>query len=179
MKATYYYADYAFGTFMEKMKQLPDYENTLVLRIADHGEVYSQADHQFRLFHIPALLLNGSRRDTVFDAVCSQMDFAPTLLSEIGFKGTFPCIGRNLFSDDYQPFATMNTYDNLHFWMENGKVVTWNMMNDEARGYRMTEDFLLEPSELPIDAELGKMKSYLSFLSYVYQKGLYNEAGGR
>ena len=178
MKASYYYADYAFGTFMDKMKQLPDYENTLVLRIADHGEVYSQADHQFRLFHIPALLLNGSRRDTVFDAVCSQMDFTPTILSEIGFKGAFPCIGRNLFADDYQPFATMNTYDNLHFWMENGKVVTWNMMNDEAKGYRMTEDFLLEPSELPIDAELGKMKSYLSFLSYVYQKGLYNEAGG-
>ena len=123
MKASYYYADYAFGTFMDRLKTLPDYENTLVLRTADHGEVYSQEDRPFRMFHIPALLLNGSRCDTVFDAVCSQMDFVPTLLSEIGYKGAFPCIGRNLFAKDYQPFATMNNYDNLHFWMENGKVV--------------------------------------------------------
>ena len=172
-KAGYYYADYVFGSFMDKMKTLPDYENTLVLRIADHGEVYSQADHQFRMFHIPALLLNGSRSDTVFDAVCSQMDFVPTLLSEIGFKGAFPCIGRNLFSEDYLPLATMNTYDNVHLWMENDKVVAWDMMSDEATCYRMNDSFLLEPSELPFDPEVKKMKSYLAFLSYLYQSGLY------
>lgn len=177
LKASYYYSEYAFGTFMDRIKTLPEYENTLVLRVADHGEAYFQVDRPFRMFHIPALLLNGSRRDTVFDAVCSQMDLVPTLLSEIGFKGAFPCIGRNLFADDYHPFATMNTYDNLHFWLENGKVVTWDMTNDETKCYRMNPDFLLEPSDLPYDSELQRMKSYLAFLSYVYQKGLYNETG--
>lgn len=177
LKASYYYADYACGIFMNQLKTLPEYENTLVLRIADHGEVYSQADRPFRMFHIPALLLNGSRCDTVFDAVCSQMDFVPTLLSEIGYKGAFPCIGRNLFAKDYQPFATMNNYDNLHFWMENGKVVAWDMMSDDARCYHMNSDYLLEPSDLPFDTELQSMKSYLAFLSFVYQKGLYNDAG--
>ena len=177
LKASYYYADYAFGAFMNQLKTLPDYENTLVLRTADHGEVYFQDDRPFRMFHIPALLLNGSRCDTVFDAVCSQMDFVPTLLSEIGYKGVFPCVGRNLFAKDYQPFATMNSYDNLHFWMENGKVVTWDMMSDEARCYRMNSEYLLEPLDLPFDSELRRMKSYLAFLSYVYQKGLYNDAG--
>lgn len=172
-KASYYYSDYAFGTFMDKMKRLPDYDNTLILHLADHGEVYSQADHQFRLFHIPALLLNGSQGDTMMDAVCSQMDFVPTILSEIGYQGAFPCIGRNLFATDGEPFATMNTYDNLHIWMQNGKVVTWNMMSDEAKCYRMNEDFLLEPAELPFDSELKRMKSYLAFLSFIYQKGLY------
>lgn len=178
-KASYYYADDAFGNFMDKMKTLPDYKNTLVLRIADHGEVYSQADHQFRLFHIPALLLNGSRRDTVFDAVCSQMDMVPTILSEIGFKRPFPCIGRNLFAKDYRPFATMNTSNNQHLWMENDKVVTWDLMSDETACYRMNDDFLLEPSDLPFDSELKHMKSYLAFLSYLYQKGLYYEAGNQ
>jgi hypothetical protein len=148
-----------------------------VLPTADHGEVYYQADRPFRMFHIPALLLNGSRCDTVFDAVCSQMDFVPTLLSEIGYKGAFPCIGRNLFAKDYHPFATMNNYDNLHFWIENGKVVTWDMMSDDSRCYRMNSEYVLEPSDLPFDAELQRMKSYLAFLSYVYQKGLYNVSG--
>ena len=173
-KASYYYSDFAFGSFIDKMKTLPDYESTLILRIADHGEVYSEDDHQFRLFHIPALLLNGSRHDTVFDAVCSQMDFVPTILSEIGFTGAFPCIGRNLFANDYRPFATMNTYDNRHLWMQNNKVVEWDMMNDKAACYRMNEDYLLEPSEQPFDQELNNMKSYLAFLSFIYQKGLYN-----
>lgn len=177
LKASYYYADYAFGSFIDQIKTLPEYENTLVLHVADHGEVYSQADRPFRMFHVPALLLNGSRRNTVFDAVCSQMDIVPTLLSEMGFKGAFPCIGRNLFAEDYRPFATMNTYDNLHLWMENGKVVTWDMMSDDANCYRMTSEYVLEPSDLPFDSELQRMKSYLAFLSYVYQKGLYNDAG--
>ncbi len=177
LKATFHYADYAFATFMDKMKQLPEYENTLILRIADHGEVYSQNDHQFRLFHIPALLLNGSYRDTVFSPVCSQMDFVPTILSEIGFKGAFPCMGRNLFADDYHPFAPMNTLNNLHLWMENGKVVSWDMMNDEAHCYRMNANYMLEPSNEPFDAELVRMKSYLAFMSYIYQKGLFNNSG--
>ncbi|MBO7084180.1 MAG: sulfatase-like hydrolase/transferase [Bacteroidales bacterium] len=172
-KASYYYSEYAFGTFIDKMKTLPDYDNTLILRIADHGEVYSEADHQFRLFHIPALLLNGSRHDTVFDEVCSQMDFAPTLLSEIGFKGAFPCIGRNLFDESYRPFATMNSYNDLHLWMQNGKVIAWDMMNDQSACYRMDDLFLLEPSEQSFDEELNDMKTYLAFLSFIYQKGLY------
>ena len=104
------------------------------------------------------------------------MDFAPTILSEIGFKGSYPCIGRNMFANDYQPFATINTYDNLHIWMENGKVITWDLMTDEAKCYRMKDDFLLEPAESPFDTEAKKMKSYLAFLSYVYQKGLYSAA---
>lgn len=173
-KASYYYSDYAFGSFIDKMKTLPDYNNTLILRIADHGEVYSEADHQFRLFHIPALLLNSSHGDTIVDAICSQMDFAPTILAEIGFKGSFPCIGRNLFASDFQPFATMNSYDNHHLWMQNGKVVAWDMMSGEAKCYRMNDDFLLDPSEQPCEEELNNMKSYLAFLSFIYQKGLYN-----
>ena len=102
------------------------------------------------------------------------MDFVPTLLSEIGYQGSFPCIGRNLYASDYRPFATMNTYDNLHIWMENDKVITWDLMTDEAKCYRMQDDFLLEPSELPTEPEAKKAKSYLAFLSYIYQKGLYS-----
>lgn len=173
-RAAYYYSDYAFGTFMEKLKTLPDYENTLVLRTADHGEVYFDEDHQFRYLHIPALFLNASCRDTVLNVVCSQMDFATTILSEIGYKGAFPCIGRNLFSPDFHSFATMNSYNNLHYWVENGKVVTWDMMSGEAQSFRLRNDYLLEPSGEAFDAELERMKSYLAFLSFVYQKGLFS-----
>lgn len=178
-KATFYYVDHAFASFIEKMKRLPEYENTLILRIADHGEVFFPDDYQFRFFHIPALLLNGTYRDTVFPQLCSQMDFAPTIFAEMGFEGAFPCMGRNLFADDYRPFATMNTLNNLHFWMENGKVVSWDMMNDESRCYRMNASYLLEPFEEPFDAELERMKSYLAFLSYLYQKGLFNDSSRR
>ena len=51
------------------------------------------------------------------------------------------------------------------------------MMSDDSRCYRMNSEYVLEPSDLPFDAELQRMKSYLAFLSYVYQKGLYNVSG--
>ena len=63
--------------------------------------------------------------------------------------------------------------------MENGKVVSWDMMNDESRCYRMNASYLLEPFEEPFDAELERMKSYLAFLSYLYQKGLFNDSSRR
>ncbi len=171
--ASYYYADFAFAAFIEKMKTLPDYENTLIVRIADHGEVYSEADWFFRLFHIPALMLNSKEGRMEFDKVCSQMDFFPTILAEVGYAGTYPCMGQNMFSPDYKPFAILNNYNNCRFWLRNGQIVSWDQATDESKHYQMTDDYLLWENSQSCDDEKQEVKSYLSFLSYIFHKGLY------
>lgn len=172
-KASYYYADFAFAAFVEKMKTLPDYENTLIVRIADHGEVYSEEDRGFRLFHIPALMLNSKEGCGRFDKVCSQIDFLPTILAEIGFQGAYPCMGQNMFSPDFKPFAIMNNYDNQRIWIHDGNIVSWNQATDMAKRYQMSESYLLWETKQPCDDEKQALKSYLSFLSYIFHKGLY------
>lgn len=171
--ATYYYSDFAFAAFVEKMKTLPDYENTLIVRIADHGEVYSEKDRGFRMYHIPALMLNSKEGSGRFDKVCSQIDFVPTILAEIGYAGAYPCLGQNVFSTDFEPFAIMNSYDNRRIWIHNGKIVSWDQTTDLAKRYQMTDDYLLWELKQPCDDEKQAMKSYLSFLSYIFHKGLY------
>ena len=171
--ASYYYADFAFAAFIEKMKTLPDYENTLIVRVADHGEVYSKADLGFRLFHIPALLLNAKEGSVVFDKVCSQIDLVPTILAEIGYSGAYPCLGQNVFSSDFVPFASMNSYDDQHFWIRDGRVLSWDAVTDQTCSYHMTDDYLLQKTEEPCEEEKQTLQSYLSFLSYIFHKELY------
>lgn len=172
-KASYYYADFAFAAFIEKMKTLPDYENTLIVRVADHGEVYSEKDWGFRLFHIPALMLNSKQGSMEFGKVCSQIDFVPTILAEIGYPGAYPCLGQNMFSPDFKPFAIMNSYENRRIWIRDGNIVSWDQTTDLAKRYQMTDDYLLWELKQPCDDEKQAMKSYLSFLSYIFHKGLY------
>ena len=173
MLASYYYADFAFANFIEKMKTLPNYENTLIIRIADHGEVYSNADLGFRLYHIPALMLNSKEGSMRFDKVCSQIDIVPTILAEIGYTGAYPCIGQNVFSPDFVPFAIMNSYNNRRVWIHDGHIVSWDMATDQSYSYRMTKDYLLWKTDEPSESEKQAMQSYLSFLSYIFHKGLY------
>ena len=174
-KSTLCYADYALGAFIDKMKALPDYDNTLILFLADHGEVYSDLDPQFRLFHIPALMLNSSMGAQRFAEVCSQMDFVPTILAEIGCREPYPCMGRNAFAADYQPFAIMKGYSEERFCYVDGKVVAWNADTDSSMSYRMGDDYTLVPTNEAVEeAKLSRLKSYLAFLSYVYNKGLYH-----
>ncbi|HRB38334.1 MAG TPA: LTA synthase family protein, partial [Bacteroidia bacterium] len=84
-EAAFYYSDYALGKFLDQCAQHSEFKNTLFLLLADHGEIYDETDHGYKLFHIPALLLNSSRGKGTFASTCSQVDFAPTLLSEISF----------------------------------------------------------------------------------------------
>lgn len=173
MKASYYYADFAFAAFIERMKTLPDYENTLIVRIADHGEVYSEQDWGFRLFHIPALMLNSMEGSMEFDKVCSQIDFLPTILAEVGYTGCYPCMGQNMFAPDFEPFAIMNSYDNRRYWIRDGKIVTWDEATDEAKSWQMGNNYCLWEKQQTAEDEKLAVKSYLSFLSYIFHKGLY------
>ena len=174
-KAAFYYADYALHTFMEKMKALPDYDNTLILFLADHGEVYSDHDPQFRLFHIPALLLNSSIVQQRFDKVCTQIDFLPTIFAELGYQDPYPCMGQNLFAGDYQPFAIMKGYSEERFCYSDGEFFSWNAETNASLSCRLLDNYTLTPTDGKVDeVKLSKLKSYLAFLSYVYNKGLYH-----
>lgn len=85
-----HYADEQLGKFVEGIRQLPDFENTLVIFVSDHGRAHSfnQDTYDEKYFHIP-LLFWGGAIDTNYNGyavnrVGSQADVAKTLLNQLG-----------------------------------------------------------------------------------------------
>lgn len=176
-QAAFYYSDYALGKFIQKCKSNPEYTNTLFLITADHGEPHQPEDNDYKIFHIPALLLNSSMGTGTFNSVCSQCDFGTTLLHEINYPGKFQFIGQDIFNKDYKPFAVSRPYGEdvllstdsvvIRFYYETKQLKYYRLIGqrtlqeikDAGNRYRDETDFLLK---------------YLQGTSYIFKSGKYS-----
>lgn len=171
------YADYALGKFLDSCQRLTDYNNTLFLVVADHGEIYDESDFGYKLFHIPALLLNSSHGKGTFTKTCSQIDFAPTLLYEAGYKLPLNCLGQNLFASDYKPFAFSKDYESKITLTYDKIAMQWDMRTDSPAYYTVTSNKHLIPNATINNSVKKEMKlfteNYLQTISYLYRNGRY------
>jgi hypothetical protein len=145
--------------------------------VADHGEIYDDSDFGFKLYHIPALLLNTSHLNGQYTPTCSQIDFAPTLLHEIGYKGKFNCMGQNLFDSNYHPFAFSKDYESLITLCKDTLAMQWDMRTNEPRYYKIDSSkhlIVLESLNQNTKTEMRKFtENYLQVISYLYRNGRY------
>ncbi len=85
------YADKHLGLFAEELEKLPDFENTLVVFIADHGRTNfnNQDTYSEKYFHIPLLFWGGAlKKDWISkknNKIGTQADLAKTLLNQLNF----------------------------------------------------------------------------------------------
>ena len=80
------YTDSCVGDFVEKLKRLPVWDNTLIVFVADHAKRYPQnvENHDIVRHHIPMVWAGGAvKRPLVVDEYLSQMDLAATLLAQL------------------------------------------------------------------------------------------------
>ena len=81
------YTDDCLGRFIHAFKQLPQWENTLVVLVPDHLGAYPE--HISNLtpdrYQIPLIMIGGAVKEPkVIDTIGSQHDIAATLLSMLG-----------------------------------------------------------------------------------------------
>lgn len=87
-----HYSDEHLGRFIEGIRKLPDFENTLVIFVADHGRAHSlnQNTYDEKYFHIPLLFWGGAIDSTYRGAkikgVGSQADVAKTVLNQFALN---------------------------------------------------------------------------------------------
>jgi len=85
------YADKHLGLFAEELERLPDFENTLVVFIADHGRtnLNNQDTYNEKYFHIPLLFWGGALKkewtNRKNNKIGTQADLAKTLLNQLNF----------------------------------------------------------------------------------------------
>jgi phosphoglycerol transferase MdoB-like AlkP superfamily enzyme len=175
-QSCFYYADYALGQFISHCRKNKSFKNTLFLIMADHGEPYDEGDYDFKIFHIPALLLNSNKEPRRMDKVCSQIDLSATLLHQIGYSGPYHMIGQNVFDKGFHPFAVCRNYDDVVYYCTSNEVIRLDLRRQELKTFTFTDNLYLRPLDIPFQHRKNDeqaLKCYLQSLSYIFRTGKY------
>lgn len=118
------YLDNCIGNFIDSLRQLPVWDNLLVVILPDHGYRYLDINEATRLYnHIPLIWTGGAvRQPTRVEAVCNQSDLAATLLGQLQLDHSAFTFSRDVVSKNYvHPVAwhtstsCVSVFDSLGF----------------------------------------------------------------
>ncbi|MDY6770948.1 MAG: sulfatase [Candidatus Nanohaloarchaea archaeon] len=111
-RAELYRSDFYIGRIIQQLKQMGEYENTVIIVTSDHGDEFGEHGgfaHGYMYdtnIHVPLVIAGPGVPSAEYDGLVSHMDVAPTLLSlaEIDvpevMDGT-PILPLNEFRRDY------------------------------------------------------------------------------
>lgn len=104
------YTDYSVACMIDTLRQLPQWDNLLVIIIPDHGFLYKQSYKDPGFFRSPMLWTGGAIREPRrMQVLMNQSDIAATLLSQLGIRHDDYLWSRNVLSKTYTyPFVYCN-----------------------------------------------------------------------
>jgi phosphoglycerol transferase MdoB-like AlkP superfamily enzyme len=104
------YTDYSIACMIDTLKQLPQWDNLLVIMIPDHGFLYKQSYKDPGFFRSPMLWTGGAIREPRrMQVLMNQSDIPATLLSQLGIRHDEYPWSRNVLSETYTyPFVYCN-----------------------------------------------------------------------
>lgn len=133
------YTDDCLGKFIEKMKQLPQWKDLLIVCLPDHGFYYPREglNTQPKFYHIPMLWLGGAvKKPMQIDRLMNQTDMAATLLGQLGISHDEFTFSRNVLGSDYTyPFAFYSYNNGFAFCDSTGATVIDNTSGQTIYAY--------------------------------------------
>jgi len=103
------YADQAMHDFIENIRSTPQWDNTLIIMVADHSTVLPFYSSNFELarFKIPMVWLGGALKEggMTVTKFGDQTDIARTLLNQLSVSADAYKFGKDLFAKDAHSFA--------------------------------------------------------------------------
>ncbi len=140
-KNSVYYTDSIIGSFMNRLKKLPLWNNTLVVFVADHGHPLPGHDPVDRpsKFHIPLIFSGGAlTMKGRINTIGSQTDIVPTILDQLHLPAKdFPW-GKDLLDSSARSFAFYSFNNGFGFVTPGG---TETMDNVSKRPIFQSPDF--------------------------------------
>ena len=110
----FHYLDRCVGTFIDSLRQTPQWRDLLVILLPDHGLRYRGIGETTRIYnHIPLIWLGGAvsapRR---IERLCSQTDLAATLLGQMQLSHDDFTFSRDVVSRNYRRPMVYHTFNN-------------------------------------------------------------------
>jgi glycosyltransferase involved in cell wall biosynthesis len=164
------YTDYTIGEFIRKAKEKPWFSNTVFIIVADHcANSAGKADLTISRYKIPLIFYNPELlKPQKVDVLCSQIDYAPTLLGMFHWSYESRFFGKNAFlMGPAEGRAFISTYQKLGY-MHNNTLAILKPVRDSAEyRYEPGSGDLVETSsdhEILRDAVV-----YYETANYLYQ----------
>ena len=120
-----HYTDSVIYTFINELKKLPVWKNTLVIISADHGHYLPITGKRADDFRIPLLWLGGAlnKKSLIINKTVSQLDIAGSLERQFQFtKSDFP-FGKNLFDSSTKHWAFFTYNDGIGFVTDSSRIL--------------------------------------------------------
>lgn len=114
----FYYLDDCLYQFIEKLKQTPQWNNLLIVMVADHGIIHGETDQMkpLKKNHIPMLWVGGAvRQPRTIATICNQSDLAATLLGQLHLNHTEYTFSRDVLSKTYTAPTAVHNYNNVQW----------------------------------------------------------------
>jgi phosphoglycerol transferase MdoB-like AlkP superfamily enzyme len=140
-----YYADAAFGKFIDEAKKQTWWQNTLIVVVGDHGARLIDTKKVADNFKTPILWLGGAlnQQGILKNDVVSQLDIAHSLLAQCDIDAKKYTWSKNMFSSDNQHFAYASFKNGFGFFNNEKQIIFDNVGKQviENQG-AVTDDFL-------------------------------------
>ena len=157
------YADYHLGRFIEDLKKLPQWDNTLVVIVPDHLGCWPEKVDNYKLwrYEIPLIMLGGMISEPrKMDVVGSQIDISATVLAMLGLPHDDFLYSKDLLDDDAPHFAFFTFPDAMGLIDSTGYAIFDNTQNTVAAS----------SADKSVDNRTKRAKAYLQKL-YDYLGG--------
>ncbi|HSQ44392.1 MAG TPA: sulfatase-like hydrolase/transferase [Ginsengibacter sp.] len=124
------YTDSCVGVFINRLKNDPLWQNTLVVFVADHGHPlpgYDRNDLPSK-FHIPLIFTGGALKvKGVVSTIGSQTDIVKTVLDQLDIASNKFTWSKDLLDSSARPFAFYSFNDGFGFVTPSGIVTMDNI----------------------------------------------------
>lgn len=130
------YLDDCIGRFIARLKRTPQWDNTLVILLPDHGINYPEGigDDEPRRSHIPLIWTGGAvRSPRTISLIMNQSDLAATLLGQLNLPHNDFRFSRDVLSRDYTHPCALHTWSEGIYFKDSTGTTALNVLTDPPR----------------------------------------------
>ena len=120
-----HYTDSVVYSFINELKKMPLWQNTIVIISADHGHYLPVTGKRADDYRIPILWLGGAlkKQNVVIGKTVDQLDMAGSLTQQLHFKtDPFP-FGKNVFDSTSKHWAFFTYNDGIGFVTDSSRLL--------------------------------------------------------
>lgn len=120
-----HYTDSIVYNFINELKKLPSWNNTVVIISADHGHYLPITGKRADDYRIPILWLGGAlkKQNIVVDKTVDQLDMAGSLVDQLNFSGRPFRFSKNVFDSTSQHWAFFTYNDGIGFVTDSSRLL--------------------------------------------------------
>lgn len=129
------YLDKSLGDFINSFRHTPQWENTLVIILPDHGVGWPVDINEFdtRKYHIPMIWTGGAvKSPRRIEQLCNQTDLAATLLGQMGIDHTRFPFSRDVLSQTYTHPCAFHAWPEGYTLIDTTGVTTYEVATRTA-----------------------------------------------